>query len=292
MGTIIKSTAFYKPLMRKGIVNMTAHAAKRCFNNAGFGPENLDLLINTAVYSENHLCEPALSALILNKIFRTRKIRASLAQNRRLFSFDLHNGGGGALNAIQVMDGFLQTGQIEAGMVVAGDAKPNRGRTENYRYVNGAAAILLVSDRKKKGFVNFRFDTYPDFETDTKSMIDWEAGRFRFFNYQNDDYLKHCLECAGKSIQKFLKECHLKPEELDLVLTSQTPDGFGWALQKMLFPGRKLIFEELRGEIYSAGLFYAMNKALKNGKLKNARNILMVTVGAGISVSLSLYINS
>jgi 3-oxoacyl-[acyl-carrier-protein] synthase III len=292
MGTIIKSVAFFKPFLRKGIVSMTAHAAKQCLKYAGNGPENLELLINTAVYSENHLSEPALSALILNKIFRTSKTKAPLFQNRRLFSFDLHNGGGGAMNAIQVIDGFLQTGQIESGMVVAGDAKPNRGRTENFKYVNGAAAILLVKDREDKGFVKFSSDTYPDYENDNKSMIDWGTGRFMFLNSQDNHFLKHCLECAEKSIRKFLKTLHLETGQLDLILTSQTPRGFGPGLQKMLFPERKMFFEGLHGEIYSAGLFFAMDRAFKSGEFMNARNILLVTVGAGITVSLSLYINS
>jgi len=44
-------------------------------------------------------------------------------------------------------------------------------------------------------------------------------------------------------------------------------------------------------EIYSAGIIFSMNNVFQNGKFNLSKNILFLTVGSGITVSLSLYRN-
>ena len=292
MGTIIKSVAIAKPIFQKGILAINARAAKRCLKSTKTCIQNVGMLISAGVYNENHLKEPALAALIHKRLFNRFCIKKLFGKDKKnTFSFDLHKGGGGAHTAIEVIDGFIQSGEIDHGLVVAGDTKPITGSSENYNYSSGAGAILLSKGNENKGFIKFSTETFPEFISDLESSTNWDTGSFRFFVNQKNDYLKNCVECAVKSIQLFFENENLNWNEVDLVITSQSPKGFVKKLQHELGLKNKLIQINGNGEIYSAGIIYSLNKAFHNQKFKKAKNILFLTVGAGITTSLSLYKN-
>ncbi len=291
MATIIDSVSYVKSLFPKGVVALSANAAKICLKKAGIGFDRVGLLINTGVYNEYHTGEPAIAALIQSKIIGNRNLlEAGTKENDNLFSFDLHNGGGGIMNAIQVIDGFLLSGDIEFGLVTAGDVKPRTGRTEGYNYSDGAGAILLAGDKKNAGFTTFKTETYPEYISDHKSSINWDDEKFCFRIEQQEDFMKHCVESAGKAIYKFLEEENLEPDKIDLILTSQSPAGFAGEFKKLPHLGEKIIMNG-KDHIYSSGLISNLHRVLYNARFCKARNILFVTVGAGITVTTSLYVN-
>ena len=117
MGTIIKAVAVSRPFMKKGILPLTFRAAKRCLKNAGAGIRDVGMLIYSGVYNENHLKEPAFAALLQNRLQHKSRCRNFLNKDLGdVFSLDLYNGGGGVISAIQVIDGFIQSGQLLAGV--------------------------------------------------------------------------------------------------------------------------------------------------------------------------------
>ncbi len=292
MGTIIKSVAIAKPFFQKGILALISRAAKRCLKNGGLCIQDVGMLINSGIYTETHMKEPALATLIHNRLNSRFCIKKFFGKEmKNTFSFDLHKGGGGVHAAIQVIDGFIQSGEIEQGLVVAGDTKPVTGPSENYNYSSRAGAILLSKGDENEGFIKFRTETFPEFINDLESSTNWDTGSFRFLINQKSNYLKNCIECADKSIHQFFNEENLKWSEINLVITSQSPKGFGKELEQKLGLKNKLIQIKGNGEIYSAGIIFSLNKVFHNQKFKEAKNILFVTVGAGITVSLSLYRN-
>lgn len=290
MGTIIKSVAVAKPFLKKEILNLTFRASKRCLKNAGKCIEDVGMLINSGVYTEDHIQEPAFASILQKRLQKKPCIQKFIKKElQNLFSFDLHNGGGGVLNAIQIIDGFIQSGEIENGLVVAGDTKPVSGAAENYNYSSGAGAIFLSKQNENIGFIKFRTETFPEFINDFKSSTSWDTGRFRFFVYQKNDFLRNCVECAVQSMQQFLKEETLNWRDIDLVITSISPKGFAKELQQKLELKDKIVQLNGKEEIFSAGVIFSLGKVFLSQKFINAKNILFVTVGAGITVSLSLY---
>ena len=292
MGTIIKSVAVAKPFYRKRIVPLIVRSAKRCLRNSGIGAEHVGMLVNTAVYTENHLREPALASLIQNRIQFSRFLFPSYKTNLgTMFSFDLHNGGGGVIAAIQLIDGFLQTGEIQNGLVVAGDVKPFSGAANNFNYSPGAASMLLSNEGRNRGFECFRTDTYPEFINDLESSTNWYSGKFRFGIQQKKEFLSDCVTCAKTSILRFFEEKKLGWEQIDLVITSQNPSAFTGLFKNEPGIKNKIIENNGYGKFYSAGLLFSLNKVFNSERFLKAQNILFVTVGAGITVSLALYRN-
>ncbi|MBE0678216.1 MAG: hypothetical protein IH592_05580 [Bacteroidales bacterium] len=291
MGTIIKSIAFTRPIIGKGIVWLSSKAARHSLKKAGLLFDDIGIMINAGVYNESHLREPAVSALIQNQLETSGKRgKIVLRESGGAYSFDMHNGGGGGLNALQVIDGFIQSGKIDDGLVVAGDSTPKFGKSVNYNYLSGASAAVLSKGSGSGGFKNFKTETYPEYLSDFESTITWKSDKFYFNIDQKENYLQHCVQCAERSIYNFLEEEDLVLEKIDLILTSQSPPDFARELKRQPGMGKTLV---LNGEkhFYSSGIFYALSKVFSNGKFKSARNILFVTVGAGITVTTALYLN-
>jgi 3-oxoacyl-[acyl-carrier-protein] synthase III len=292
MGTIIKSVAVAKPFFRNKILPLAVISVKCCLKKSGIDIEHVGMLINTSIYTENYLREPALASLIQKKIQSNplrKKFRSG--NSNKIFSFDLHRGGSGIIAAFQLIDGFIQTGEIQNAIVVGGDVKPVSGYTENFNYSSGAAAVLLSKIDGNKGFVHFRTDTYPEYIHDLESSTNWDSGKFKFGIHQGKDFLNNCVSCALVSISKFFKEKEISWEQIDLVITSQIPTGFTELLKRQVGLNNKVVDISGNRGFYSAGLLFSLNRVFRNPKFTSSKNVLFLTVGAGITVSLTLYKN-
>lgn len=293
MGTIIKSLAIEKSAVQREVVPLISETANTCLERAGLGIENIGMLVNTGVYTENHLKEPALASLVQKQLLRKKfQFKKGLKKADNIFSFDIHNGGGGIINAIQVIDGFIQSKEVEHGLIVSGDVKPQTGTTGKYNYTTAAAAILVSNCDSQEGFVKFKTQTFTEFKDDFESIIFWDSGTLKFGTNESDDYLNKTVLCAEKAIRNFIETEDINWEEIDWIITSQSPIGFGFELQKKLRPETKIIQLEKEDEIYSSGLLFSLNEVFQGKKFEKTKNLLLVTVGAGITVSLALYKNA
>ncbi len=292
MGTVIKSAGFLVPSTPAGIVEMVSGVSEQCLTACGTSVEAVEMLINTAVYNERHLSEPALAAVIQDALEKGSGDDAANGQVlRKLCSFDLHNGGGGILTAIQVMDGFIRSGEIKTGLVTAGDVKPETGETVNYPYADSAGAVLLSEGPWSAGFVSFRTEVWPDYDMDLESRVSWNSGHLKLDIVQSDDYVIHCVACAEKSIRKFLSDENLVPEDIDLVLPSASPLAFASGLAHSLKWKGKIPGPLPAPEYYSSGICLPLSVSFFKGTFRNAKRVLFVTAGAGITVSMALYQN-
>uniref|UniRef100_UPI003216404E hypothetical protein n=1 Tax=uncultured Draconibacterium sp. TaxID=1573823 RepID=UPI003216404E len=290
MGTIIKSIAINNSAEEQGIVELVSETSNRCLGKAGVPFNAVGMLINTSVYNENYLLEPALATVIQKRLSGngTQENQENEAI-KSVLSFDLHNGGGGLINAVQVMDGFISSGEIEYGLIVSGDVKPGIGLVENYSYSTSAGAVLVSKGKKGEGFLKFRTETFAEFKDDLTSTVSWEKEQVHFVNKTSNDYLKNAVHCSVDLLQRFLSEEQLSWNDIDLICTSQSPTGFASAFQKKLNIENKIVYLNNQMEIYSSGLLYSVNHIFESEKMMNAKHILFLTVGAGITVSLAYY---
>lgn len=240
------------------------------------GLENVGVLINTGVYPDKYIQEPAFAAMLLSKVQR-----GGHGKPENMFSFDLHEGGGGMIMAFRVLNGFLESGKIENGMVVAGDA---------VNYSELAGAVLLTKGKPGIGFEQFSQDTYPEYSAEYSSYTNHLDGELKSFINQSDKFLDHCITCVKESIAGFLEKEHLRMEDIHLIISSQSPVGVTRRLDE-LYPGDKVSGIDDGPEVYSAGLVYSLDLAMNNQRFIHAGRILFVSVGAGITVSLALYRN-
>jgi len=274
MGAILKTVATSVKDSGSSYMDLGSEVLRQCLENGLGDNENLDLLINTGIYPDDHIHEPAFASLIQGRLSLSHRERLSAT-----FSFDLHNGGGGSLMALGVISGFIESGKIQYGAVVAGDSRPSGCQ---------AGAVLIGKGAPAEGFQAFSQDSYTQYSEEYESYSNYTGKELETIINQKDTYLGNCLLCVEKSVEVFLSDRGLGMEEIDLLISSQNPAGFASGLVD-LYGKEKLNDLNKKPSCYSAGLFMALGHS--KGVFDRCGKILFINVGPGIIVDLALYEN-
>ena len=162
MGTRIEAVATAhagRGPFRQGALKLADAAARACLARAHLEAGDIDLLINAGLYREDNLTEPALAALIQEDI-GANPGHPPREGAHGTFSFDVANGGCGVLTALELLDGFVRSGTIQTGLVVASDSEPDDSESFPFPAVGGA--VLVRPTRGGEGFVDFAFETFDE----------------------------------------------------------------------------------------------------------------------------------
>jgi 3-oxoacyl-[acyl-carrier-protein] synthase-3 len=290
--------------MKQSAINLSSRAARRCLKQSGLKSSSLDILIHTGIYREEHIVEPAIASLIQRKIganFSSVEVeKYNRTDSNGTFSFDLNNGGCGLISGLQLVDGFIQSGKCQYGMVVTGDVEPYRKMSISYQYLPAAAALILSPSTNGSGYLNFQTYAYPEFKNAFESYICWMNWKKNKRNVnvlkvkEHNDYLNLCVQCTLESLETYQNETQLNLSDIDLFITSQSPAGY---VSKIISHFDRIAdrFVNVRtrwGTYHTAGLGIAMKKAVDDGRFQKARTILFIGVGSGITTSFALYKNS
>lgn len=275
-------------------------AATNCLTLAGRRPGDIDMLINVGIYREDSMGEPALAALI------QEDIGANLGHpptgGSGTFSFDLLNGACGVITAIQVESGFLQSGVIRLGAVVSSDVQPDLASPGGRFLRPAGGAMLLRWDDGVAGFTDFAAETFPEYADLFTSGLVWrqrrgirgpgqDAGRNQMTVALGPGYQDRLADCAEEATRRFLRRLGMGVGEVDLLVPSPPQAGFTDRLRARLgVPGDRVAYtpEDLEGA-YTTGPIAALQAAIKSGRLGEARTVLLLAAGAGITVALALY---
>jgi 3-oxoacyl-[acyl-carrier-protein] synthase-3 len=307
MGTKIDMVAVSRPLFSfasGGSIKLSTRAAKQCIRESGTDACNIGLIINTGIYRYKNTGEPAIAAIIQKRIGANSSNRVTTDNIdydcKNTFSFDLNNGGCGWLTGIEIVDGFIQTGQINYGMIITGDSEPFQGLSENFNFEPAAAAIILSRTEGTGGFSIFRSYSYPVYNKEFISTtffgnMTGKLGKRNILSVrQKETYLDLCINCAEESLYKFMNETGLSLTEVDLIISSQSPAGVVKELKKRT--GINDRFVDITGtghkEFHTAGPALALKKAWDEKHFKTSKNIIFLTIGSGINISVALYTNT
>jgi 3-oxoacyl-[acyl-carrier-protein] synthase III len=301
MGTRIEAVATaharHGPF-RRGALKLADEAARACLARAHRVPGDIDLLINAGIYREDNLVEPALASMIQEDI-GANPGHPPRAGAHGTFSFDVANGGCGVLTALALLDGFVRSGTIQTGLVVASDSDPGESESFPFPAVGGAMLVRPASDGE--GFVDFAFETFEEADGAFESAISWHKkdghlplsrpGKNVLTVVQGEAYEHRAIECAEEATRRFLARHELGARSVDLAIFSQSPAGFadGLATRLDLARGRLARVRDVLQGAHTAGPIVALDAAMESGQFAAARTILFATVGAGIVVGVALY---
>jgi 3-oxoacyl-[acyl-carrier-protein] synthase-3 len=259
----------------------------------------LGLLIYTGIYRHKNTGEPSIAALIQEKISSGRTAFDDSTKTQNTFSFDINNGGCGLLTGIEIVHRSLVNKEISFGMTVAGDSEPFHGLSKSFNFNASAAAIILSLTEGSRGFSLFRTYTYPEYSEELVSRTfysipTWKKRGQNILNVsQRESYPDLCVELAVKSLYKFLDESGILLKEIDLLIGSQSPLKFTGRLKARLGMNENFVEISQNGEktFHTAGPAFALKKAWDDDRFKSAKNIIFLTIGSGIKVSVALYRN-
>jgi len=293
MGTRIEAvSALTSRGLRKPSARRLADAATRtCLAHAGKEPGDIDMLINAGIYREDNMGEPALAALVQEDIGANRG--QPPIGGHGTFSFDLLNGTCGVISAIQLQAGLLRSGVIRLGAIVTSDVHPDLKDPRSAPFRPAGGALLLGWDDGIPGFTDFHTETFPEYEDLFVSGLVWQ-GRRRQSQMVIDSkpgYQARLVDCAEEATHRFLRDLGMDIGQIDLLVPAPSSPGFLDPLRVRLgVPGDRVAYvtEDLEGS-YTTGPIAALQAGIKSGRLGEARNTVMLAVGAGITVALALY---
>jgi 3-oxoacyl-[acyl-carrier-protein] synthase III len=292
----LTSHGLRKPTARR----LADEALRSCLEHAGRQPAEIDMLINAGLYRNDNMGEPALAALI------QEDVGANLGQppvgGHGTFSFDLMNGACGVVNAIQVQAGMLRSGVIGLGAIVTSDVDPHFAESDAAFFQPAGGAMCLGWDDSIAGFTDFYSETFPEYADLFTSGLVWQprrgprgplrgAGQSLMAVKSAPGYQDRMVDCAEEATQRFLRSLGLGVGDIDLLVPAPAGGGFLDPLRARLgFPGDRVAYtpEDLASS-YTTGPIAAFQAAIRSGRLKEARNVLVLAAGAGITVTLALY---
>ena len=279
-------------------LTLTERAAAQCLRSAGRAPSEIGMLISTGIYHDRNLAEPALAALV------QEDVGANLGHppigGHGTFSFDLLNGTCGALNAAQLVEGFMRSRAINLAMVVAGDARPQPSR--GFTFARSGAAMLLRWEEGDAGFQGFLFRTFPEHRDLFVATLAWETaagwhlplqkpGHNLVAVVERAEYLTRSVDCAALATLEFLASHGMTPKAIDVLVAAHTSPGFGDLVAGRLGIANSAVVPAGTGleHAHTALPIAALAEAERRGLLTTSHQVLVVTAGAGITVGLALY---
>ncbi|MCJ7796374.1 MAG: hypothetical protein MUQ56_06350 [Thermoleophilia bacterium] len=279
----------WEPTSAASSIDLEVRAGEGCLRKANVEPKDVGILINAGIYRDRHIIEPAIASFIQRGIGANEDLNGTPGT----FSFDLSNGGCGLLTALMVADGFLQSGLMRHALVVAGDAEPRAGKSHDFKHPPAAAAVLLTTGTGDEGFVTFRSDSDTNRLESHRGRVEWPGGGqtgSRLVMHSTAAYAEECVDAAVEALRAFLGETGLLDGDIDLVIPSQSPPHFLAGLKDRTGLGDRIVdVTDVYGDVHTAGMGMALDRVLSDGRFAAARNVVFLTVGAGIATSLALY---
>jgi 3-oxoacyl-[acyl-carrier-protein] synthase-3 len=274
--------------LRRGSVGHAVAAGRRCLEGSRLRRADVGVLVNAGVCRDRHVAEPAIAAYIQHRL----DINVEF-QGRPTLSFDLVNGGCGMLNAAQVVAALLQTGRVEAGMVVAGEANSDRRPDPASRVARSGAAMLLdLSPRAGAGFGAFAFRTHEDQAGLCGTVVSLAEPRGRLLVRRSPLLEQAWLAHASEAVDEALEMEGWTRDTLDVVVPSQVSAGFlgrlpeaiGLSAEKVLDYSREL------PDTGSTSVVLAWHRFLAERRPGPGIRALFLAFGSGLTVGAATYV--
>jgi 3-oxoacyl-[acyl-carrier-protein] synthase III len=291
MGTIIDHATVTHASWRSrnSALRIAVAATQACFDAAGYGPKDLDLLINAGIYRDHNLGEPALAALIQKDIGANPEDPHPGAHGT--FSYDVANGVCGPLTALQIVDGFLHSGAINRALVVASDADPGHHLTkEPFPFAGAGGAILCHWTDDDFGFGPFSWANAPSGgESSFRATVTYHDGRNRLRIGACDAADDLSAALAAKVAQECLDRASTNLDAVDLVLAAPARASFTDCLASRLDVPVERIAVARDDRIHTAALIAAFHDADVAARLQPGNTVLFVSAAAGVTAGAALY---
>lgn len=287
MGCRILATGVEANPALRGALDPIVAAARSCLSAAGRAPADIDVLIHTGLYRDENMVEPAMAALLQQRLGIRLGAGPEVAVG---VSFDLMNGACGVVSAVQAASALLALGDARHVLVVSGDAHPSGQRPPEFPYATVGGAILL-GQASRGGFGRARFQDAEDVPG-AGGFVDIGApgGRDRITVSRPAGFVDHALEHLAGSVAAWA-EAEGSRLEGSLLVTSRLTADFPVRLATRLGldPSSVAAAPEPRGDPHSSALTWAWHHAAASGQLDRFERVIFAAVGAGITSAVVGY---
>ena len=274
--------------------DMAVRASLKAIGQAGISPEDIDTIIFAAASQD--IGEPATANIVQEKLG---------ARNAHVF--DTKNACNSFVNALDVMDAFIQTGRSRVGLVASGEVISRfinwniDDRQSLKRFMagltlgdGGGAMVLTAANGRDEGrgirggsFLSdgsqWRLATI----TVGGNMEQFDPAK-AFFASNGSELDKLASKHIPATIERLLKRLGWKLDEVDLVISHQyTEHTITNIATQMDFPLSKCMLTVRKyGNTASASIPIALADAIDEGRVGPGSRVLLVGGAAGFSAGV------
>ncbi|MFI1918944.1 hypothetical protein [Nocardia sp. NPDC020380] len=295
MGIVISSVAV--EIGGGSSIEQAAAAVRHAIAEAGTTPEHIDALINTGVYRDSNMVEPAMSALIQQQAGIGLEYKSGEVP---CLSFDLMNGACGVLNAVQVSQALLEAPTVHRVVVVAGDAHPSKSPEPQpgFPIKPVGAAMVLENIPGTGGFGALHIsatDARPAAEGYLRLAEMGATGRSEIIVDRPGD-IEELLHHAVTAASEALDVAGVPADRTVLLCGTPTAEFPALLAARLGLPATAVCTDDDPGDTatprldaHTAALPAAYLRARDNGRLDHADLALFVAAGAGPSAAAIAY---
>lgn len=287
MGTVIEQIAVTEGRWRarRSALRLAVSTAKDCLERAGRSPREIDLLINAGIYRDRNLGEPALAAMIQEDIDANPEDPHSGTHGT--FSFDVASGTCGVLTALQIVDGYLKSRTIQCALVVASDADPGHGMSEDFPFTPAGAALLCHWTDDDCGLEPIHWRAAPDGGESFNATVGLVDGRNVLRFSSTADQARRFADAAAAAVEECLRASALELDCVDAIVAAPAGRDFRCALADRLGVSADDVTVAGDAELHTASLAAAFDRAAS--AVGPGGRMLLIAAGAGITAGAALY---
>ena len=286
MGTIIDRLGIAQGgwRSRHSALHLAVSAAKSCLDDARQDADAVDLLVNTGIYRDKNLAEPALAALIQEDIGANPE--DPHGDTHGTFSFDISNGTCGILTGLQIVDGFLRSHTISCALITASDADPGRGMSEHFPFSPVGAALLCSWTDDDYGLGRVSWVNEPDDGEGFQATVGSDARNVLRFR-ESPELDELLAATAAHAARDCLQDSGLTLSDVDVIIAAPARHGYRAALSTRLDVALERIIVADDEKMHTASLAAALQQARHH--LPAGARAMIVAAGAGITAGAALY---
>lgn len=265
--------------------SLATEAARQAMEMAGVTADELDLILVATVTPDMPF--PSASCLV-QKNLKAWKAAA----------LDLAAGCTGFIYGLSVADGFIKSGQAKTILLVGVEILTKitdwTDRSTCVLFGDGAGAVILQASTNGKGLLG----SYLAADGRLGDKLSMPAGgslvpashesvekRLHCLKMEGNAIFKIAVEAMGEASTKILKQVHMRPDQIDLLIPHQANLRIIQATAKRLkLPMEKVYVNIDRyGNTSSASIPIALDEVRRGELYKPGMSILLVAFGAGLT---------
>lgn len=275
-------------LFKLGSIAHAVKAGKQCLKSSIYSTKDINILINTGVYRDQHIMEPSIASLIQNKL----NMNIDFHSDHTTFSFDLLNGSCGMLNAIELITSQMACNTIQRGMVVSSEANRDRHSSSKFPYLPSGVAVLLdIASFDRIGFGNFVFHSHDQHAKLYQTAIDYIKKNGELIFEISNEIENYFLRYTNATVNEVLEKNNLTREEIDFVVPQQISADFLQRLPTVINISKDKIvnFSSELPNTLSTSTFLALYYFMQKHQPAAGNNILLLSFGSGITIAGTIY---
>lgn len=267
--------------------DLAVAAARRALENAGLGPDDIDLVIVATTTPD--FTFPATAALVQAKLGMTHG-----------FAFDLQAVCSGFVYALATADNFIKAGQCRRALVIGAEIFSRildwSDRATCVLFGDGAGAVVLEAC-EGEGSVADRGILTSHLHSDgrLKDLLYVDGGPATtgtsgVVRMRGREVFRHAVGKLSEVIEESLAALSLAPEDLDWVVPHQANQRIldGTARKMSLPPDKLVVTVDRHANTSAASIPLALDVAIKDGRIKRGDLVLLEAMGGGLTWGAAL----